>query len=392
MIAALPQDPTLGGVESGGVTDSDAPCAPSAWHAPVHEIYQALQERLPPTEANLCGLCRACCTRTGVTFQTVLDVEISAMAEVLGEEAASRFQAYARRDPAEGGQPGEEDCPLYDPLTRGCSVHPHRPFSCRLFGHYRVTGTALPPECVFQGREKEFDAPRYLEAVPLARELRDLDRRHGAFHRPTPSHMQKTPTHVPPELLEKARAFMNPDDPLDMAVLAHIEGRLEDALALFDVALAATPRSAWAWFQQGTLLDELKRPQQAAASYRRALAIEEDNPLFWLHLAFNLLEAGEVAEARDAFAATVRLNPDDAVACGLLGSLLWGEGRAAEALEPLRHAAEMDPDNVWFRVRLAEVLCVLGRPAEAEPHMAVAAAHPQAAGHVAALRTAFGLT
>lgn len=356
----------------------------------MQQVYDSLQRCLPAVEGNPCGPCRDCCTRTGLTFQTVLDVEISALAEVLGEEIASRFQAYARRDP-EDGQPGQEECPLYDPLAQGCGVHPHRPFSCRLFGHFRLAGTSLPQGCVFQGREVEVEPPRYLDDIPLARELRDLDRHHGDFHRPTASQMQEAPARLPPELLEKARAFMNPDDPLDMAVLAHVEGRLEDAVALFDVALRATPRSAWAWFQQGTLLDDLKRPTQAAASYRRALEIEGDNPRFWLHLAFNLLEAGQVAEARDAFAATVRVNPDDAVACGLLGSLLWGEGRATEALDPLRHAAELDPDNVWFRVRLAEVLCVLGRVDEAQPHLAMAETHPQAAGHVAALRSALGL-
>ena len=51
-------------------------------------------------------------------------------------------------------------------------------------------------------------------------------------------------------------------------------GRLDEALASFDAAIALAPEQAGAYFNRGNLLDRLKRYDEAIASYEQAIARE----------------------------------------------------------------------------------------------------------------------
>lgn len=130
------------------------------------DLYQTLEG--PPGE-NHCGSCRTCCTAAGLSRQNVTDLELS----VLGE-AADDFARYAARDRDEQGNYLFAECPNLGP--QGCLVYEHRPFSCRVFGHYRASGTRLPLECVYLGKDREFPAPDYYRVVPGALRLRELSR------------------------------------------------------------------------------------------------------------------------------------------------------------------------------------------------------------------------
>jgi len=99
----------------------------------------------------------------------VTDLELS----VLGE-AGPDFARYAARERSESGEFVFPICPNLQP--EGCIVYALRPFSCRVFGHYRASGTSLPLECVYLNRDQEFAAPDYYQAVPGALQLRELSR------------------------------------------------------------------------------------------------------------------------------------------------------------------------------------------------------------------------
>lgn len=53
----------------------------------------------------------------------------------------------------------------------------------------------------------------------------------------------------------------------------------------------------------GTVLRELKRPRAAAAAYQRAIALAPDDGRWWVGLGLALDDAGDRAEASQAFAA-----------------------------------------------------------------------------------------
>jgi protein O-GlcNAc transferase len=61
-----------------------------------------------------------------------------------------------------------------------------------------------------------------------------------------------------------------------LAVVQSRLGRLQEALASYDQALAINPRYAEALYNRGNALQELKRNDDALASYDRALAIKPD--------------------------------------------------------------------------------------------------------------------
>jgi predicted TPR repeat methyltransferase len=88
-------------------------------------------------------------------------------------------------------------------------------------------------------------------------------------------------------LLEEALE-QEPDDvsTLGMRALALAElGHRPAALAAFDAVLAKTPHNGAMWMQRGTLLVEMKRPADAEASYRKALAHGADEELTRYYLA-----------------------------------------------------------------------------------------------------------
>lgn len=130
------------------------------------DLYESLA---PPSGENHCGSCRICCTAAGLTRQLVTDLELA----VLGE-AGPDFTRYAARERSETGEFIFPVCPNLKP--EGCAVYARRPFSCRVFGHYRASGTSLPLECVYLGRDREFAPPDYYQTVPGALRLRELSR------------------------------------------------------------------------------------------------------------------------------------------------------------------------------------------------------------------------
>ena len=130
------------------------------------ELYQELEA---PAAENRCGSCRTCCTGAGLSKQNVTDLELA----VLGE-AGPDFARYAARERKADGSYVFPECPNLGP--EGCRAYERRPFSCRVFGQYRASGTTLPLECVYLGRDREFPAPEYYRLVPGALRLRELSR------------------------------------------------------------------------------------------------------------------------------------------------------------------------------------------------------------------------
>ena len=113
------------------------------------------------------------------------------------------------------------------------------------------------------------------------------------------------------------------------------QGRYEEALDEYRVAIAQRPNYAKVHVAFGAVLNKLERYEEAKTHLRRAIAL---NP-----------------QAKDA-----HLN---------LGDALYKQGRYEEALEVARVAVEQDPDSFKAHVNLGVILNSLGRFEEAETHL-----------------------
>jgi len=362
-----------------------------SFSASLRAIYEGLAPRLTPLPAtvpNPCGSCRSCCTASGISTQTVPEVEFQMLRERQGEARTEAFRVFSERRKDESGKFLYEVCPFYDVEASRCGIYEDRPFSCRVFGHYLMTGTRLPDPCVYEGHVQAVEKGAYFRTVPMARELRDLQRRFDTL-RPQP---RGEIAEVTEDVLRRLRDSLDPNDPTDMAVLAQAEGRNEDALALLDQAVQAHPDDPHIRLSRGNILDALGRGAEAEADYERSLSLDAANPRAWMHLGFCRVERGDSSGARDAFGSAVGLQPEDPTSRGFLGYLTLLAARTMdevrEASDHLQVAVRLDPHNAVFQVRLAESLLLQGRAAEALPHMQAAEQGP-AASVVAQLRARF---
>ncbi len=172
------------------------------------------------------------------------------------------------------------------------------------------------------------------------------------------------------------------------------QGKLVEAVAVYDRALALDPKCAAAHCNLGSTLRELGRPADAVASCRRAIALLPDFPEAYSNLGAALHALGEPAEAVDAYRRALALKPDyvealsnlgyalqelkqfdDAIACYAraltlrpnlaavyvnLGGALQQKGQLQEAVEAYRHALAFAPGAAEANSNLGNALRDLG--------------------------------
>lgn len=156
-------------------------------------------------------------------------------------------------------------------------------------------------------------------------------------------------------------------DPAAQALALHQAGRLKEAGALYDRALALRPRDASLLGHAGALQLQLGKPVLAAKLLRRALAEGPAQAEVQHNLGAALLRLERPDEAAEAFAAATRLDP------GLVGGW-FGEGQAHRALgQPeramacFRRVLALAPDHAAALAVLGTLLDEAGAAAEAEP-------------------------
>lgn len=134
-----------------------------------------------------------------------------------------------------------------------------------------------------------------------------------------------------PEALETARRFAAPADPASplaekpkgprqSGIDAFIDGRFEDALRLFDAALAEDPDDVEALLSRAVVLQALSRGPHALTSYDRAVALAETGargrsrellPDALASRAYLLLELGKPARAREDLTRALAVSAED---------------------------------------------------------------------------------
>lgn len=131
-------------------------------------------------------------------------------------------------------------------------------------------------------------------------------------------------------------------------------GRIDEALAVLDVATRIDPELADGWINRGVALRAAGRDGEAEAAFRRAL---EANPAMvsaYNNLASLLRQTGRDEEARRLLEVTDRRSNRDPFSYLALGDLALAEGRHEEAERFYRRALRLHPGR-------AEPMAALGR-------------------------------
>ncbi len=127
-------------------------------------------------------------------------------------------------------------------------------------------------------------------------------------------------------------------------------GRVENALACFERALAINPQSVAAWSNKGGALAKLGRFEEALACFDRGLAINPQLAEAWDNKGIALGNLGRFEEALACFDRALAVNPQLAEAWDNKGLALENLGRSEEALACFDRALTLNPQHAsaWF--------------------------------------------
>jgi predicted TPR repeat methyltransferase len=156
---------------------------------------------------------------------------------------------------------------------------------------------------------------------------------------------------------------MDPDhtDALHYAgVLAHQQGRNEDAVALIERSLELKPDRADCYSNLGIIFQSTGRLDQAIDAYRRAIAIDPRHANAYNNLGVLLRATGKPSEAEAAYRTAIQLNPDHIDAYTNLGILLNGLKRTEEAASCYCKVITLRPKHREARRLLVLAHCTLG--------------------------------
>jgi tetratricopeptide (TPR) repeat protein len=160
------------------------------------------------------------------------------------------------------------------------------------------------------------------------------------------------------ELLEQGQKAM---DRQDYAAAAEAYRRF----------VADQPEEAYGHFQLGYAYTALNRHDEATAEYRKAVELDPKMSEAQMNLGLELLEK-DPASAVEPLRKAAELMPDQARPKFLLGWALELSGQAAPAIEQYQHAEKLDAKNFDIHFALGRALLASHRPADAETEFRLA--------------------
>lgn len=134
------------------------------------------------------------------------------------------------------------------------------------------------------------------------------------------------------------------------------EGKLEDAIAAYRLAIELNPDYSWSHHNLGEALAKLGQFEEAIAAFRRALELKPDFSWSYHHLGDALAQQEQWEESVIAFGKAIELNPQHFGTYVGLGNCLAKMGQLDEAIAAYRRASELEPEADWIQYRLGELL------------------------------------
>ena len=155
-----------------------------------------------------------------------------------------------------------------------------------------------------------------------------------------------------------------PRDPkaqLNYGKALHDAGRIQEAIAKYEFAIARDPSLSEAEFCLGVAWKDLGDLDQSQQHYERSLALDPKNGKCESNLANVLLAKGLRAEARQHYEHSLSLSPVLQIAHKELGDILCGEGEYRAAIAHYEAALRIQPDFVEARQNLSFARSLAGR-------------------------------
>ena len=154
-------------------------------------------------------------------------------------------------------------------------------------------------------------------------------------------------------------------DPLALALREHRAGRLPEAAAAYRKVLAIRPENPDAYNNLGVILWQQGNFEEAATHYQQALALRPDYVDVRGNLGTLLLGQGKLDQAAIHFQYALALRPDNADIHNNLGIALWRQGKLDEAAAHFEQAIAIRPDDVDPHSNLGSVLLSQGKLGQA---------------------------
>ena len=148
-------------------------------------------------------------------------------------------------------------------------------------------------------------------------------------------------------------------------VLAHQQGRSDEAAALIEQSLAIAPDRADCYSNLGIVFQSAGKLERAIDACRRAIAIDPRHANAHSNLGVLLRATGKPSEAEAAYRAAIHVDPDHIDAYTNLGILLTGLNRTEEAAACYCRVITLRPKHREARKLLALAHCTLGEIGEA---------------------------
>ena len=151
---------------------------------------------------------------------------------------------------------------------------------------------------------------------------------------------------------------------LNLARVYVESGNIERAAKLIE-AVPESDRTARMEFTLGAAYEQMKRPKDAIAAYKRAVDLEPGDVPSMNALGQALLNDGQMDEALKVYKDVVAADPEDGGALVHIGEIQRRQGKYDDALATIRKARKKDPDNLEAGYNEGLLLDVLGRYDEA---------------------------
>lgn len=152
---------------------------------------------------------------------------------------------------------------------------------------------------------------------------------------------------------------------LSEALAAWDNDRPEEALVLFDRAIALDPKRAEGYDYRGTLHHRLGCYEEALENATKCIELEPENASYYYSRGVTLHEMGRYEEALADRNRAIELVPDHALYHDQRAVTLHAMGRYEEALADRNRAVELEPENAQYHDQRGITLQVLKRYEEA---------------------------
>ncbi len=139
-----------------------------------------------------------------------------------------------------------------------------------------------------------------------------------------------------------------------------MQGRNEEAIALYRQIIAAHPERGEPYYGIAKLLARAGQSEEAISFFRRAIAVEPDRAEAHYDLGVLLLKSGQPGQAKECFRRALQIRPTYGSAMVNLAVVAGYEGQHEDSVGLYRRAIELEPGDPTLHYNLGNALARLG--------------------------------